>query len=156
MPSPVNYRIAQDKYHSEYLSKPPLTAFRRQNNLRNHLIKSNLPPPPRPYPERNKTGMSNYGKTCPTCPYIIYGNKVRIYQNTIWMINKKITYESFNVVYLLEGQKENCHQRYIGTTGHQLKYRMADHRGYITNQVTSKATGAPGTCQATAWQTFGL
>ena len=47
-----------------------------------------------------------------------------------------------NVVYMLECQKDKCRQRYIGITGRQLKLRLADHRGYITNQVTSKATGA--------------
>ena len=44
------------------------------------------------------------------------------------------------MVYLLEYQKENCQQRYIGTPGYQLKFRIGDHRGYITNQVTNKAT----------------
>ena len=39
----------QDKYLSECIIKPPMTAFRMQANLRNYLIKSKLPPPPRPY-----------------------------------------------------------------------------------------------------------
>ena len=39
-------------------------------------------------------------------------------------------------------QKDNCRQRYIGTTGRQLIQRLAEHRGYITNQVLTKATGA--------------
>ena len=30
----------------------------------------------------------------------------------------------------------------IGSTGRELKHRLADHRGYIQNQVTSRATGA--------------
>ena len=50
--------------------------------------------------------------------------------------------ELYNVICILECQKEKCRQRYIGTTGRHLKVRLADHRGYITNQVTSKATGA--------------
>ena len=33
-------------------------------------------------------------------------------------------------------------QRYIGTTGRQLKHRLAEHRGYISNLVLSRATGA--------------
>ena len=41
---------------------------------------------------------------------------------------------------MLECKK--CNQRYIGTTGRTLKFRLADHRGYITNQVESRATGA--------------
>ena len=38
--------------------------------------------------------------------------------------------------------KNNCEQRYIGETGRYIKFRIADHRSYITNQVTSRATGA--------------
>ena len=41
---------------------------------------------------------------------------------------------------MLECKK--CSQRYIGTSGRQLKHRLADHRGYIINQVASRATGA--------------
>ena len=38
--------------------------------------------------------------------------------------------------------KDKCKKRYIGRTGRLLKFRMAEHRGYISNQVVSKATGA--------------
>ena len=31
-----------------------MIAFRRQANLKNYLIKSKLPPPPRPYPKETK------------------------------------------------------------------------------------------------------
>ena len=44
---------------------------------------------------------------------------------------------------MLEFQIERCKQRYIGTTGRQLKFHLDEHRGYIINQVTSEATGAP-------------
>ena len=132
-----------DKNLGECLAKPPMTAFRRQANLRNHLIKSKLPPPPRPYPERDKRGMTNCGKSCPICPYIKYGKKkIQIDKKSTWKITTKKSCESFNVVYLSECQKENCQQRYIGTKACQLKFRMANHRGYIINQVTNKATGA--------------
>ena len=43
---------------------------------------------------------------------------------------------------MLECKKDKCRKRYIGTTGRQLRYRLADHRGYISNQVENKATGA--------------
>ena len=43
---------AQDKYQRNGFTKPPMTAYRRQSNLRNRLIKSKLPPPPRLYRER--------------------------------------------------------------------------------------------------------
>ena len=43
---------------------------------------------------------------------------------------------------MIECEKDKCKQRYIGQTGRLLQFRIADHRGYITNQVTSWATGA--------------
>ena len=43
---------------------------------------------------------------------------------------------------MIQCEKENCKKRYIGQTGRLVKFRIADHRGYINNQVTSKATGA--------------
>ena len=32
--------------------------------------------------------------------------------------------------------------KYVGTSGRQMKHRLADHRGYIFNQVVSRTTGA--------------
>ena len=46
-----------------------------------------------------------------------------------------------NGVYMITCEKENCHHKYIGETGRILKPRIADHRGYILNQVQSRATG---------------
>ena len=37
---------------------------------------------------------------------------------------------------------QNVEKKYVGTTGRQLKKRLAEHRSYIINQVTSKSTGA--------------
>ena len=57
-------------------------------------------------------------------------------------INNRVSCETFNCVYLIECQIDTCRQKYIGHTGRLLKFRLADHRGYINNQVVSKATGA--------------
>ena len=48
---------------------------------------------------------------------------------------------SFNIVYALKCKKENCGKTYIGETKRYLKSRLDDHRGYIVNSLTSKATG---------------
>ena len=37
---------------------------------------------------------------------------------------------------------DNCKQQYIGGTGRQMKFQIGDHRGFIQNQVTSKAKWA--------------
>ena len=50
--------------------------------------------------------------------------------------------ENVNVIYMIECQKSNCNQRYIGETGRLLRYRLAEHRGYVVNHVTTQPTGA--------------
>ena len=65
-------------------------------------------------------------------------------------INRKFNCETFNCIYMIECRK--CDKKYIGQTGRQFKYRIADHKGYVKNQVTSQPIGAhfnlPGHCLA--------
>ena len=79
---------SQDKYLSDCFSKPMLTAYRRQPNLRNILIKSRIPPPPNPYPKRDLKGMKKCGLVCTACPYIIDGKSVKIDGRNSWKIEK--------------------------------------------------------------------
>ena len=132
----------QDKYLAECFNQPPLTAFRRQINIRDFLIKSKIPSLPKPYPDRNTRGMTNCGKSCAACPFIQYGKEEKVDHKNTWQIMKKMYCLTYNIIYLLECQKDNCKQRYIGSTGQLLKLRLGDQRGYILNQVTSRATGA--------------
>jgi hypothetical protein len=132
---------SQDQYLAECFPEPPLTAFRRQRNIRDLLIKAKVPEPPKQHAQRNLKGMTKCGKSCTACPYIKSGKIIKINENTNWNINKKANCESYNVVYLIECEKENCKERYIGETGRLLRHRLADHRGYISNKVTSQATG---------------
>ena len=43
---------------------------------------------------------------------------------------------------MIQCQKENCTKKYIGQSGRIIKFRIADHISYISNQVLAKATGA--------------
>ena len=43
---------------------------------------------------------------------------------------------------MLECNKDRCQQRSIVKSKQPLKYRLADHPGYIVNQHIDKATGA--------------
>ena len=126
---------AQDCHLKEVFSEPPMTAYRRQNNLRDILIKAKVPPAPNRYPQRQNKGMSRCGKDCTTCPYVKTGKTVTI----TWHLNKNLTCVTHNCVYLLECKK--CDKRYIGETGRMLKARFSDHRGYINNQVIGVTTG---------------
>ena len=68
----------QDKHLEKCFSQPPLTAFKRQTNLRDLLIKSKIPPPPKKYPERHIKGMTTCGKSCTACAYILQTKEVKI------------------------------------------------------------------------------
>ena len=132
----------QDKYMEEVFPQPPLTAFKRQRNLRDILIRAKVPPPSENYPKRKLRGMSKCDRNCTACPYIKPGNKVRIKENTYWNINRHVNCQSFNVIYMIECNKEKCKQKYIGETGRIFKYRLDEHRGYVNTKDDTQATGA--------------
>ena len=68
-------------------------------------------PEARRYEQRIKRGMNKCGKQCPACPFIKCGNKVKVNSKTDWNINKNMNCDSFNVIYLLECDKDNCRKR---------------------------------------------
>ena len=87
--------------------------------------------------------MVKCGKQCTACPYIKEEKVVPINKNTKWILNRKMSCENTNIIYMIECQKTFCREnRYIGETGRSLKHRLAEHRGYIVNSMTSNATGA--------------
>ena len=47
------------------------------------------------------------------------------------------------IVYAIMCTKEKCNEVYIGETERMLKFRLADHRGYVLNSRTDKSTGNP-------------
>ena len=57
-----------------------------------------------------------------------------------WNINKRMTCNSSNIVYMIECEK--CDKKYIGETRRTMRTRMAEHRGYVQNQYLDTATGA--------------
>ena len=98
--------------------------------------------PPKPlYPKRYMKGMKKCGSNCLSYPFIKEGKTLKI-NGSDWNINKQLNYNSYNVVYAIICLKENCRKVYIGETKRMLKYRLAYHRGYITNGVISQARGA--------------
>ena len=119
--------VKQDKYLEEVFQEPPLTAYRRQRNLRDILIKAKVPPAPSLRPKRDLFGMSKCGKICTACPYVKEGKTVKVNNQEIWIIQRKINCKMFNCIYMLECNK--CGKRYVDETGRMLKARFSDHRG---------------------------
>jgi hypothetical protein len=123
--------VSQDPYLNEVFSQPPLTAFRRQRNIRDHLIRAKVPTDPKPYPSRRIRGMKKCGKNCSACPYIKEVKSLRINQND-WKINQSLDCEISNCIYLIECKKHDCNMKYVGETRRILKFRLAEHRGFMS------------------------
>ena len=85
---------AQYQYLKEVFKEPLLIAYKRQNNIRDILIKAKVPPAPNRYPHREVKGMAKCGKNCTACPYIQTGNKVKICENEVWKITNKVNCET--------------------------------------------------------------
>jgi hypothetical protein len=132
-----------DQHMKEVFPQPPLTAFKRQKNLRDMLIRAKVPEPKRLYEKRSMKGMAKCGHSCTACPFIKTGKQVKIKRNAYWNINTKVNCESYNVIYMLECEKDNCtNNRYIGETGRLFKFRLSEHKGYIINKDETQATGS--------------
>ena len=134
--------MVQDQYLAECFPEPPLTAFKRQRNIRDILIRAKVPPPPDLRQKRELKGMAKCTFNCSACPYVIQGRNVKINKRSTWTINRRLNCNTFNAIYMIECEKEKCKLRYIGESKRSIKYRFADHRGYVVNKHVDKATGA--------------
>ena len=76
---------------------------------------------------------------CGSCPFIKEAKEIKHKKGT-WKIIKEVNCESINCVYLIECQKENCKQKYIGETKRSIRTRIMEHIGYINN-FKHRATG---------------
>ena len=132
---------SQDQYLAQVFPQPPLTGFKRQKNLREYLIRAKIPGALSSRPNRIVKGMQKCGKSCSACPYIKEGRNIK-YGKQTWKINKKLSCNNYNIIYLIECNKDTCKQRYIGESKRPLRNRLAEHRGYIVNRHIDKATGA--------------
>ena len=80
--------ISQDKYLSEVFKMPPITAYIKERNIRDHIIRGKVARPLNYYPKIYLKGMSNCGTNCTACPYIKQAKVVQI-NGEEWTINKQ-------------------------------------------------------------------
>ena len=73
-------------------------------------------------------------------PYVV--TKIKIDKKDTWEIRRLVDCNKYNCIYMIHCQKEECWGKYIGQTGRIIRFRLADHRSYISNQVIARATGA--------------
>ena len=132
--------IGQDPYLSEVFKQPPLTAFKRQRNIRDHLIRARVPKYTKLHLPREKRGMKRCNKNCTACPYVKEVKYMKINKGE-WKVNQSLNCERSNCIYLIECKKNNCKAVYVGETKRTIKDRLSDHRGYVNNEKTETATG---------------
>ena len=60
--------VTEEKYLKKCFAQPPITAYRRQKNLRNFLMKSKIAPTPQLHPQREMKGMKNFARHAQPAP----------------------------------------------------------------------------------------
>ena len=119
--------VSRNKYLAEVFASPPLTAYRKQPNLRSYLIRAAVAKGPDRYPKRNQWGMKKCNQPdCTACPFIREGKNITI-NGAQWRLMKNFNCNSYNIVYAIVCKKETCKQIYLGETKHTLKSRLAEH-----------------------------
>ena len=102
-------------------------------------IRAKVPSDPKPHPSRRNRGMQKCRKNCTACPYIREVKSLKINQNE-WKINQSLNCEVSNCICLIDCTKNNCNMKYVGETKRIIKFRFAEHRGYVNNNDDT-ATG---------------
>ena len=102
-----------DPYLKEVFPEPPLVAFKRQRNIKDHTIRAKVPPPFNPRPRRMVKGMRRCNKPCGACPFIREGKTIKL-NNTLWNITQDVHCGTSNIIYIIECNIDKCKLRYIG------------------------------------------
>ena len=127
--------MVQDPYLKEVFPKPPMVAFRRAKNLKDHLIRAKVPPPPPARQRRILNGMTTCNKPlCATCPFV---KKITTFKGPFSKMQVNLNYPmnclSKNLIYCIQCSK--CQQIYVGQTSRSLKERFCEHKNSVrTNQ----------------------
>jgi hypothetical protein len=129
-----------DPYLKEVFPQPPMTAYKRSTNIKDLCIRAKVPPLRNGRQKRQFKGMKKCTTNCIICPYIMEAKKITSNKFT-WNINKLITCNSSNLIYMIVCTKENCQQNYIGESGRKLRERIVEHIGYVNTKNISQATG---------------
>ena len=120
------------------IPNPPLVSFRRPRNLRNLLVRAQVPTPAPPTLNGNAPCNSRRCKCCKeieTCNTFKSKNTGRKYD-----IKATLTCKSKNLVYLISCKR--CGLQYIGETENALHIRMNGHRSDIRTKKLDKPVAA--------------
>ena len=131
--------MKQDPRLNEIFPVPPLVAYKRPPNIKQKLIRAKIPTTTT-RPKRQTKGMKKCNN-CAACPFIKEGQTIKSSQTNFKIdVNIAANCLTANCIYMLGCKK--CPQQYIGESERSLKERFLEHKGYVSNNMLSKATGA--------------
>ena len=116
---------------------PPLIAYKRQQNIKDKLIRAKVASNTRI--QWNLVGMTKCNN-CVACKCIIEGKSIKL-ENNAWKINKRVDCNTKKLVYLLECDKNNCIEKYVGETERKFKERIKEHLGYARTNKQNQPSG---------------
>ena len=116
--------LRQDPSTREVFPEPPITAFRIEKNLSNHLVRASHPQ--KPTTLTPGTFPCNRGR-CNTCPVVSKNTLINILgpNGNNFTVKQHFTCISSNVVYILVCGR--CNSLYVGETKRRLADRVTEH-----------------------------
>ena len=119
------------------MPQPPMIGFQRCKNMRDTLIRAQLPKPSGDRERRNTSGLKKCDtKNCLTC---IYSDPSKTHKSSVsgevWPITSKIDCKSKKVIYSCTCDLGNrtCpnHPQYVGKTKRAAHVRFTEHRNSV-------------------------
>ena len=147
--------VSRNKYLSEVFPKPPLTAFKKQPNIRNLLIRANVARAPERYPNRRQKGMKRCNRpNCTACPYINETKQIIINKEK-WNINKQLDCNSYNVIYAIICKKKNHAKKCIWAKQRDSSsFALQTIGAMLSTETEAQPLVNILIPQATVWQTY--
>ena len=124
-----NHILSNDTHTKEIFHAPPLMAFRRDKNIRDCLVRTNLRSSDSP-----GTFPCNH-HLCHTCNHINSATTVTN-GNRSFTIKSKFTCSSSSIIYCISCNK--CNILYIGETSRQLNNRFGEHMRNVKHKIHLK------------------
>ena len=140
--------ITNDNHHilhtSDRLQRavpdPPILAYRRPRNLRDFLVRAEVPPLSNPVPSPHGTFKCEANRCVVCADHIQEGDSITSNStNSSHRIKGSITCTTSNVVYLISCRV--CGVQYVGETKNTLKKRFYGHRSTVNTENLDTPVG---------------
>ena len=92
--------INQDNMLKEIFEQPPITAFKRQRNIKYIIIRAKVPEQIKNYLERKINGMFK-------CPFI-EKKRIKTNKDSTWKVNSNFKCDNLSTIYLIECKMDKC------------------------------------------------